>query len=308
VVDLDRDGRADLLSGSYLPGEVFWFAGTPDGFAPARRVDQADGSPVRVGRASWPFAVDWERDGDLDLVLGNMAGAVLLARNASGGTGLTLAAPSPLEVEGVALKLVATNAAPCVADWDVDGAHDLLLGAGDGAVRLYRNTAARGEPSLAAPVELVPPAPAGPPAARPTRSGPRARVAVADWNADGRPDLLVGEHVSEDGPAVRLTPAQAKELAQAQQAGAALAARRGELERAAFPRWLARHEIPVAEASTHYDDFLLAFETSQEGRALVEQQAELAARVERLNPALLEHGRVWVYLRRAPANVLPSAR
>jgi len=297
-VDLDRDGRVDLVSGSYLPGEVFCFAGAAGGaFAAARRIDLADGEPLRVGRASWPFAVDWERDGDLDLVLGNMAGAVFLARNASGGAALALGAPAALAVQGEPLKLIPTNAAPCVADWDGDGAHDLLLGAGDGSVRFFRNTQRAGEPVLAAPLVLVPPAPDGPPAAHPARPGSRARLSVGDWNADGRLDLLVGEHVNEEGPSVPLTPAQERERSEALRASAELGQRRGELERAALPRWLAEHGIPVGEASAHYDDFILAWETSREGRPLVQRQAELAAVLERLNPPVLEHGRVWVFLR-----------
>ncbi|HEX6881965.1 MAG TPA: VCBS repeat-containing protein [Planctomycetota bacterium] len=300
-MDLDRDGRADLVSGSYLPGDVFWFPRAADGgLGDARRVDLASGEPLRVGRASWPFVGDWEGDGDLDLVVGNMLGAVLLVRNGSGGVALALAAPEPLRVAGAELKLVATNAAPCLADWDGDGAQDLLLGAGDGAVRLYRNASRSGEPILGAPVELIAPCPAGAPPARPTRSGPRARVAVADWNADGRLDLLVGEHVSEDGPPVTLDAAGERALEEALRASAALGLERGERERAAFTRWLAEKRIPPGEASAHHDDFLVEWEAGAEGRALVERQAELTATLARLQAPVLEHGRVWVYLRRAP--------
>jgi len=298
-VDLDRDGRPDLVTGSYLPGDVFWFPRTEGGgLGAARRVDLAGGEPLRVGRASWPCVTDWEGDGDLDLVVGNMLGAVLLARNASGGAALALAPPVPLQAAGAELKLVATNAAPCVVDWDGDGAQDLLLGAGDGAVRLYRNASRSGEPALGAPVELIAPCPAGAPPARPIRSGPRARVALADWNADGRLDLLVGEHVSEDGPPVVLDAAGERALEEARRASAALGVERGERERAAFTRWLAEKHIPAHEASLHHDDFLVEWEAGSEGRALVERQAELAATLARLQAPILEHGRVWVYLRR----------
>lgn len=298
-MDLDRDGRLDLVSGSYLPGDVFWFPRTVEGgLGAARRIELASGAPLRVGRASWPFVVDWEGDGDLDLVLGNMLGAVFLARNASGGPALALAEPEPLALAGEPLKLLATNAAPCVADWDGDGAPDLLLGAGDGAVRLYRNASRSGEPALAPARELVPPSPAGPPPAQPTRNGPRARVAVADWNADGRLDLLVGEHVSEDGPPVTLDAAGERALEEARDASAALGRERGERERAAFTRWLAEQRIPASEASARYDDFLVEWEAGAEGQALVRRQAELADVLARLQAPILEHGRVWVYLRR----------
>jgi hypothetical protein len=303
-VDLDRDGRVDVLSGSYLPGDVFVGLGrVGGGFAAPRALTLADGTPLRTGRASWPFACDWEGDGDLDLVLGNMYGKVFLARNASGGAALALGAPQPLEVAGAPLALEETNAAPCIADWDGDDAHDLLLGTGDGTVLLFRNTAARGrEPVLAAPHELVRKALDGEARVRLARSGQRARLAVTDWNADGRLDLVVGEHASEDGAARTLSPAEERELAAAIQASAELGTRRGALERAALARWLEAKGLPPTRSAEHYDDFLVEWLASAEGRALVAEAEELAARQRRLNPEWIEHGRVWVFLRRPASN------
>ena len=301
-MDLDRDGRADVLSGSYLPGELFLFAGRAGGdFAAPRALADAGGKPIRVGRASWPFACDWEGDGDLDLVIGNMFGKVFLARNASGGSALALAEPVPLFAAGAPLVIEETNAAPCIADWDRDGAHDLLLGTGDGAVLFYRNTsAAKSEPSLAAPVELLPRSPDGAAELRLAHPGQRARVAVCDWNEDGRLDLVVGEHANEEGPARSLTDAEQRELDAAIQASTELASRRGELERAALARWLSAKSIPPARSADHYDDFLAEWLPTPEARTLTQRQEELAAIQRRLNPAEIEHGRVWVFLRRAP--------
>ena len=301
-MDLDRDGHADVLSGSYLPGELYLFPGLAEGgFAPARVLTDTHGAPLRVGRASWPFACDWDGDGDLDLVIGNMYGKVFLARNSSGGAALALAEPVPLVAAGAPLVIEETNAAPCVVDWDGDGAHDLLLGTGDGAVLLYRNTHAKGagEPELAAPVELIPHAPDGAAEVRLARPGQRSRLAVCDWNGDGRLDLLVGEHADEEGPGVELTAAQQKELAAAIRESSQLAQRRGELENAALERWLGAKKIPPAESAAHYDDFLVEWLATPEARALTARQEEVTAIQRRLNPALIEHGRVWVYLRRA---------
>lgn len=301
-MDLDRDGRVDVLSGSYLPGELFLFAGAPGGFAAARVLAGANGEPLRVGRASWPFACDWEGDGDLDLVLGNMYGKVFLARNTSGGKALAFAEPVPLVASGAPLVIEETNAAPCVADWDGDGAQDLVLGTGDGTVLLYRNTSTTrpvGEPVLAAPRELLPKALDGAASVRLARPGQRARVAVCDWNEDGRLDLLVGEHADEDGPSVALDAAQQRELDAAIRASVELGLRRGALESAALARWLEAKKIPPTESSEHYDDFLGEWLATKEARELVTRQEELAALQRRLNPELIEHGRVWVCLRRA---------
>lgn len=298
-MDLDRDGRLDLVSGSYLPAEVRVFPGLAEGrFGAGHGLSDDTGQPLRVGRASWPFAVDWEGDGDLDLVLGNMFGKVFLARNASGGKELRLAAPVPLEAAGAALEILETNASPCVADWDGDGAHDLLLGTGDGSVLFYRNTRpAGGEPVLAAPVELLPPSPDGEASLRLAHPGQRARVAVGDWNADGRLDLLLGEHLGEDGPAPVLDAAQQREFEATIRASVELGERRGALERAALARWLEARRIPPRESSEHYDDFLVEWQASAEAREVAARQAELDARLAALSPPRLEHGRVWVFLR-----------
>jgi VCBS repeat protein len=298
-VDLDGDGRADVLSGSYLPGELYLWRGLESGFAPGTVLKDASANALRAGRASWPCAVDWERDGDLDLVIGNMYGKVFLALNGSSSKELRFGEPAPLLLAGAPLVLEETNATPCVADWDGDGAHDLLLGSGDGGVRFYRNEGApRGEPVLAKPQTLLPPSADGEAAVRLAHPGIRARLAVCDWNADGRLDLLVGDHASESGPAPVLTAAEQKELAAAIQESFELGSRRGDLERAALARWLAAKHIAPARSAEVYDDFLLEWLASDEARAVTKRQEELTALQKRLNPALIEHGRVWCFLRR----------
>ena len=73
-MDLDGDGRTDVISGSW-PGEIYFFRRLADGtFAAGVPLKHAGGKVVNVGRRSAAFAVDWDGDGKLALLLGDRCG------------------------------------------------------------------------------------------------------------------------------------------------------------------------------------------------------------------------------------------
>lgn len=299
-MDLDRDGKTDLLSGSFAPGELFFFPGTADGgFAAAQTLRGPDGKPLRPGRASFPFACDWDGDGDLDLVVGNMQGYVFVVRNGGQGRALSFAAPAPLVVQGLEVHIGSTNAAPFVADWDRDGRADLLMGSGDGRVLFYRNEASQGEPVLAAPVELVGKSQDEPDPARRSlpRPGQYSKVVVWDWNDDGLTDLVVGDHLTEMGEAPVLSKEDERELADTLRESAEVTSRLGELERKAFHDWLVAKKIPMSESAAHAEDFQLEWAPSAQVRELTARKEALTLALKRYNAPTFEHGRIWVYLR-----------
>ena len=77
--DLDGDGHLDLVVGSMGPSFSF-FAGKGKGrFDPRAR--RLEGSNLWVDSHSDPFLVDWDGDGDLDLLSGSAAGGVFLFPN-----------------------------------------------------------------------------------------------------------------------------------------------------------------------------------------------------------------------------------
>ena len=150
-----------------------------------------------------PVAIDWDRDGDLDLVVGDEDGRVALVEH----TGTLadrlprfLAAPSTSGRRPTTLKFGAL-ATPAAVDWDGDGDTDLVCGNSAGYIGFFENLSGRGSN-----------APSGPrpgcwrPDGKPIRimAGPNGSIqgpceakwgyttlSVADWDGDGLPDLVV---------------------------------------------------------------------------------------------------------------------
>lgn len=83
AVDWNGDGKLDILSGNFK-GTFFLFTGEGEGkFKPeAVAVTTADGEALKVsGVHSDPFVIDWDGDGDLDLLAASSTGDVVWAEN-----------------------------------------------------------------------------------------------------------------------------------------------------------------------------------------------------------------------------------
>jgi hypothetical protein len=196
LVDLDGDGKTDILSGSW-PGPLYWFRRqTGDAFAPGVELKNRDGALIDVGRGTTPFAVDWDGDSDLDLIVGNLIGEIYVLTNEGMPRLPAFGAPERILVDGKPIKIREGDAAPVVADWDADGRVDLVVGTEAGSVLWFRNAGTSKTPALQAPITLVPESPLGFGSDSARRSGEwgvRVKVCVTDWNGDGRLDLLLGD-------------------------------------------------------------------------------------------------------------------
>lgn len=233
-----------------------------------------------TGTAAAVFAIDWDADGDHDLLVGDIAGDVWRVRNEGSAGEWKFARAEPLMV-GDAQLHVAGDAGPHCADWDGDGDFDLLVGDGEGAVSLFRNDGAKGAPKLAPAVLLVGPGNPGwgdDAPSEPTR-GARAKVCTADWNGDGQLDLLVGDYGNVKPKPLPVTPEQAARHAE----------RRAELEK------LEAEFAPIAYNPPAVDESETA-RVAREKR-IVELQTKMQQLRAELPKESESHGWVWLFLR-----------
>ena len=227
-MDVNEDGLNDILSGSYsrsgqggMAGLFQVLYGTKDGnFQKAEALNGTDDEPLIIpiaGRdeqtkniCTRPTAVDWDGDGDLDLVVGNFEGTFFLFH----GEGKGKFAPQPEQMKianGTPLLLQQAHSDPAIVDWDGDGDLDIVSGSAQGGAFWSENTAeADSAPVLTEFRELIPAAGYGKgdemKKIEDLKScGAGTRVWVADIDTDGQLDLLVGDNVTLTAPAEGLS-------------------------------------------------------------------------------------------------------
>jgi len=219
--DFDGDGDLDLVCGEFLDGFSYFEnigSRTNPVYAAAQKLKDDRGRLLVMDlQMITPTAIDWDADGDIDLIVGDEDGRVALVEN----TGLLrgkqplFKSPQYFQQEADTLKFGAL-ATPFAYDWDSDGDQDILCGNTAGYIGLFENLgiAENGMPRWAAPELLNVQVDRESGSVEPFRvragsdgsiQGPceakwgYTTLSVADWDGDKDPDIIYNSILSRIG-------------------------------------------------------------------------------------------------------------
>jgi hypothetical protein len=301
LVDLDGDGRSDVISGSW-PGEIYFFRRLADGtFAAGEQLRDKAGKVINVGAASTPFAVDWDQNGTVDLIVGTVGGDIFFIPNE--GKELAFGTPRKLALQFNDVtqdgERSLVDAAPTVADWDGDGKLDLIVGYQDGQVLWFRNLGGKSEPKLAPAQTLLPKSPVGWGGDPALGWGLRVKPCVVDWNGDGKLDLLLGDLCGSFNERPQQTP---EEIAEEKKANDRLPELRQKWA-AAFQQLRATDSAAADESAPARAERLAR---RDELRVLLQRYRDEITLVQEIQsryiPMSQSHGFIWRF-RRAPSGL-----
>jgi hypothetical protein len=312
LIDINADGVPDLSAGSYAPGGVYWFPGQSVlEFGYRQELVDCQGRPIytdpdrafTAGKEQSSYGcqiawIDWNADGALDIVVGNLSGELHVRLQIPHWSKLATFAPpipsqpvfEPCSREiriGSSKAVPGHHACPSIADWDGDGLWDILSGSSDGSVYWFRNMGRSGEPKFETREEILDKGTvlqwAGDDA-RPVR-GVRSQIHAVDVNRDGKVDLILGAWSISQSPRADLTDSERREVAHI------------------------RSELAAIDDATKYDRSVTRYthySKSPELRSFAERVTVLEQRLAAFlasgaagpDSRHRNHGRVWLFLRR----------
>jgi hypothetical protein len=143
----------------------------------------------------WPYLADLDKDGKIDVLFGDWHGTIWFHRNTSGDGSVAFdtagyrlktkdgkelkVGPMGADIEKDFTALQGARTVFAAADFDGDARCDLVVGDTYGKIRYYRNVGPRDAPAFEPAVEVG-------------DVRVRLHVDAADWNGDGKMDVVAG--------------------------------------------------------------------------------------------------------------------
>lgn len=224
-VDINADGYKDIVTGSFS-GTPQIIMGSSEGLEKPKPILNKDGDTVLLsafwndkdnkwdetdrskseGHCTSAWTIDWDADGDHDLLLsGYYGGELYLCLNEGTATEPVFATTNTAVVAADKPLVISQGiSSVCTADWNGDGLFDILCGGSKGGVYFYANQGTAGSPKFGKPemlfdvlseiagaatnrMSLVPTVDG-----QPAIPGDHFHLEVADYDRDGDLDLLIG--------------------------------------------------------------------------------------------------------------------
>lgn len=201
--DYDNDGDLDIICGEFMD-KFTWFEniGTREKpkYAKGKYLENDKGTIAMDLEMILPVSLDWDKDGDIDLVVGDEDGRVAFVENTGKSkNGMPVFnAPKYFQQKAEHVKFGAL-VTPFSTDWDDDGDEDLICGNSAGYIAFIENLDGKETPKWDAPKLLsaedetirIQAGESG------SIQGPceakwgYTTLSVEDWNNDGLKDIIL---------------------------------------------------------------------------------------------------------------------
>ncbi|WP_179862199.1 FG-GAP-like repeat-containing protein [Longibacter salinarum] len=188
--DYESDGDLDIAIGR-ADGTIAFFENTGSATSPNYVEQTGSSNPFDGEDVGDNAAIDFgdiDGDGDLDIVAGKNAGALLYIENTGSATSPNYVSQSGTDnpFNGIG---VGTNSAPKLADFDGDGDLDVVVGRADGTLAYVENTGSASSPNYVQQTGASNPFDG-------FDAGDDSIPGLADIDGDGDLDLAVGKNES----------------------------------------------------------------------------------------------------------------